>query len=298
MSAYHKKQKEKRRKNLFRKWHRRVGFSAALFLVNLAVTGILLNHSESLQLHKQFVKSDWLVSWYGVKAPDHAVCFTATNTLLCQIGNKRILGDQLIDLEASELIGLVEFEGLYYVSDSKQIALYTQQWELVETIKLAHSIPHPIRKIGKLKPTAISGNTNGSEPQQHSTLINYQQAEAETNAEIAKPLSSKLNPTEKIFVSAGQKHYVLDTESLSWRAIEIQPLQLEVPHPADEYPLSKLQNIYLDHQINYLKLVQDLHSGRILKTLGTWATDLVAVIIILLAISGFLAWQKRTNKLS
>ena len=56
MSPYHIKQKDKKRKNLFRKWHRRIGFTAAIFLLNLAVTGILLNHSDDLELVNEAIR--------------------------------------------------------------------------------------------------------------------------------------------------------------------------------------------------------------------------------------------------
>ncbi len=273
MSAYHKKQKEKRRKNLFRKWHRRVGFSAALFLINLAVTGILLNHSEALELHKHFVKSDWLVNWYGIKAPNKMTCFNTNdkNKPLCQLGEKRTVGTQLLELEAPELIGVVEYQGLYYVASPEQISLYTHQWELVESVEKDPRLTSSISSIGTHSQAITSITEQPNEP-------------------LVEP-----NPINKIIVTAGRQHYIFDSEELSWTASDIDTASFKTPQATKDFSLEKLQAIYLDHQINYLKLVQDLHSGRIFNGIGKWVTDIVAIIIILLAISGFLAWQKRTK---
>ena len=273
MSPYHKKQKEKRRKNLFRKWHRRVGFAAAIFLVNLAVTGVLLNHSESLELHKRFVDSDWLVDWYGIKAPDKALCYdiNESSKQLCQIGEKRILENQIIVQNAPELIGISFFDKLYYVASREQISLYTEDWSLVETIEKSNGLPTPISRIGTSSPTN------------------------EINIESYKNSNSGQNAADRLVVTSGQQDYIFNPEEFTWVASQNSSVKMNVTTPSAKYSLSQLQSVYLDNQINYLKLVQDLHSGRIIDSIGKWVTDIVAIIIILLAMSGFFAWQKRTK---
>lgn len=273
MSPYHKKQKEKRRKNLFRKWHRRVGFCAALFLINLAITGILLNHSESLELHKQFVESDWLVDWYGIKAPSQATCFKtqAPEKPVCQIADKRVLGNQLLELESSDLIGIAVLEDIFYVASPDQISLYTQQWELIEIIGKDQGLPSLISAIGILKPATQSDTS------------------------LSEELLTARNSSDQLVIVSEQQHYLLNSNELTWTSTQTDISSLNLSKPTSKFSLDELQAIYLDHQINYLKLVQDLHSGRIVNSIGVWVTDIVAVIVILLTISGFLAWQKRTR---
>lgn len=53
----------------FYRWHRRVGMAAALFVVLLTVTGIVLNHNAALKLHTVHLQSGWLHSWYGLPDP-------------------------------------------------------------------------------------------------------------------------------------------------------------------------------------------------------------------------------------
>lgn len=47
------------------RWHRRIGITAAVFVVILSVTGIILNHNVTLGIDKNFITNEWLLEWYG-----------------------------------------------------------------------------------------------------------------------------------------------------------------------------------------------------------------------------------------
>src|SRR5437764_6749045 len=51
-----------------RRWHARIGFTAAVFFLFLAVTGLVLNHGTELGLDAKRVHSARLAHWYGVAA--------------------------------------------------------------------------------------------------------------------------------------------------------------------------------------------------------------------------------------
>src|SRR5260221_13933957 len=53
---------------LLRRWHARIGFSAMLFFLILAVTGLILNHGEGLGLDGRYVHAGWLARWYGIQS--------------------------------------------------------------------------------------------------------------------------------------------------------------------------------------------------------------------------------------
>lgn len=263
MSPYHKKQKDKRRKNLFRKWHRRIGFTVAIFLFNLAVTGILLNHSDDLELHKQYIESDWLVNFYGIKAPSSGQCIggNKAKTRICQLGSKIYFGENQLVSQATSLVGLVEFDDLFYLATSSDIYIYTKDFSLVENLNQQMGLPIPISGI---------------------KLVN-------------QPL--KENSISELLISTDQDSWSLDQESLSWNKSDFK-LKSSTPLTALQgEKLALLQNKYLDSQITRLKFIQDLHSGRIFSLPGKLLTDLVGVITILLAISGFFAWQRRKDKI-
>jgi len=264
MSPYQKKQKDKRRKNLFRKWHRRIGFTAAVLLINLAVTGILLNHSDDLELHKNYIETDWIVNSYGISPPKEAKCIAPEikNLRLCQLGEKLYLNSKQLIEHSSELIGLVEFDDLFYLASSQELYVFTKGFELVEKLDENSGLPLNISAM--------------------TVLDNYQDHE-------------KL---KVLVIKTQDKIWKLDPTNMSWHSTEIFSKMPPRLISLDESELSQLQDAYLDHQITMLKFVQDLHSFRFLPFSAKFITDLSGIVIIVLVLSGFYAWQRRTNKVS
>ena len=56
-----------RRRNTLTIWHRRLGLTAALFVLLLATTGLALNHTDGLRLDERYVGAGWLLRWYGIE---------------------------------------------------------------------------------------------------------------------------------------------------------------------------------------------------------------------------------------
>ena len=50
-------------------WHRYLGLLAAVFVLLLASTGMLLNHAHDLGLDQRHVQAAWLLDAYGIRAP-------------------------------------------------------------------------------------------------------------------------------------------------------------------------------------------------------------------------------------
>ena len=67
MTKHHPKPRIKQLRSLYL-WHRYIGLAAALFVIVLTVTGLLLNHTEELGLDSSSVQSDTLLDWYGIHA--------------------------------------------------------------------------------------------------------------------------------------------------------------------------------------------------------------------------------------
>lgn len=49
-----------------RPWHRWLGLLAAVPVLVISATGLLLNHGPALRLDQQMVAADWLFSWYSL----------------------------------------------------------------------------------------------------------------------------------------------------------------------------------------------------------------------------------------
>ena len=137
-----KRKKKKQQKKIFRKWHRRIGFSASLFLFNLAITGILLNHYEGLELHKKYIQNNILLDWYGVKAPNDINCAKISNlknelSHVCQIDSSTYLikpDNQLKILTAENelIISLVQNEHQIFLLTDKNLYFYNNKNKILK----------------------------------------------------------------------------------------------------------------------------------------------------------------------
>ena len=56
-------------------WHRRIGLLAIVLVIILAVTGILLNHTEAFKLDERYVESSLLLQWYGLEPEGEAISY-------------------------------------------------------------------------------------------------------------------------------------------------------------------------------------------------------------------------------
>ncbi|MGB0496500.1 MAG: hypothetical protein ACPGJI_09090 [Kangiellaceae bacterium] len=258
MSPYKRKQKQKKRKNLFRKIHRWIGFTGAIFLINLSVTGIFLNHTDDLNLHNKFITSPLLLNWYGIKAPTEFKCIliNKNTSRVCQVGAAIYHNNQFLLKNKSSLVGLTKIDHLIYIATKTSIFVFTDKFELVETLETSNNLPTPIENIGT---SSIENSVHLAISNKHPIWIYHQ----ENNYWIQ--VKSEFTPSE-------------NSLSITTKNVE-------------EY-----QNIYLNNKISYLKLIQDMHSGRMLFGAGKLITDLSGIIIILLSISGFIAWQRRTKQ--
>lgn len=62
-----KKGRKKSLRRVFYVWHYTIGLFASLFLLLLAITGILMNHSRSLGFEQVDMSFSWLLKWYGME---------------------------------------------------------------------------------------------------------------------------------------------------------------------------------------------------------------------------------------
>lgn len=268
MSPAQKKIRRNQRKKFFRQWHRRIGFTTSLFLFNLAITGIILNHYEVFSLHKNYLQSSLLLDWYNVKAPQSIDCIKHSssknnNYEFCQVGSQLYhISDKdkfhSIAFNSNSLVSLIQKgEELYLVTDNI-IYIFTKTYQLIETFEFGEEIALPVQ--------AAIGSDTGLYLKADDQLILFDW----DHFEILQ---------------------IPTTEFPSNSEQTLKPTQL-----TDETLIQSLSLAYRQQQISYLKFIQDLHSGQILSLQGKILTDLVGIIILLLAISGFITWKRRKKR--
>lgn len=129
-------------------WHRYLGLSAALFVILLSGSGLLLNHSNDLDLKHRFLSSPLLLSWYGIKAPDKTVSFVAGRQTFTQMGKRLYCADAALAGEYSSLLGAVISGEMLVVAADNTLLLLTAECDLIERISEIDGVPQDLAAIG------------------------------------------------------------------------------------------------------------------------------------------------------
>lgn len=140
-------------------WHRYIGLAAAAFVIVLAVTGLLLNHTEELGLDSIRVTSPAVLDWYGVHAPENLLAYRAGALTVIEAGDRIYLAQGELHEARGPLHGAVEHDGLVVVSTADQLWLLTPRGELVERLDATAGVPPDILAIGRTGDGALAVRT-------------------------------------------------------------------------------------------------------------------------------------------
>ncbi len=95
--------------------------------------------------------------------------------------------------------------------------------------------------------------------------------------------------------------YSVDVDALRWEPVAIDNTQhiqwshISVP-PEDH--TAKLLRLFHGSKITWERLIQDIHAGRFLGSFGPLFMDIVAILFLLLAISGIFLWYRSNKKIT
>ncbi len=134
--------------------HRRLGIGAALFIMVLAVSGLPLNHTDTLKLDQRQVDSSLLLQWYGIDIPDQASHFDSGSNRVSQLGEQLYFNSQPLLSSKQPLVGITSNEQLTIVALSNTLLLLSNEGELVERLD---TLPQGMDKID-----AIGSDTDGN----------------------------------------------------------------------------------------------------------------------------------------
>lgn len=129
-------------------WHRFTGAVLALFVVMLCVTGILLNHTTQLGLDKRFVKTGWLLDWYGIRAPHGVTGYAAGDHWISQWQTRLLSENADLGEYTDQLRGAVKYQDMLVVALRDAILLLTPEGEIIEYLADAQGVPTGIMAIG------------------------------------------------------------------------------------------------------------------------------------------------------
>ena len=120
----------KRRRHFTRKWHRWLGLLAALPVLWLAVSGLMLNHAAGLGLNERMVSSPWILRHYNQLPEGKPSAFRIGDRMITGWNKELFLDHQLLPLQG-ELIGAVAFKGQLAIATLEKIALFDGSDEML-----------------------------------------------------------------------------------------------------------------------------------------------------------------------
>lgn len=130
---------------LLHRWHRRVGSAASLFLIWMAVSGWLLNHTSGLALAQTYLTADVITSHYGIRAAMPARAFVAGSHWLVSGEEAAVLDGKKIAVGFSQPRGMVAQDDMLFVADGAQLFLLDGAGNVIDKVP----VPMAIERIGE-----------------------------------------------------------------------------------------------------------------------------------------------------
>ncbi len=153
-------------------WHRRFGLLLVLFIILLAVTGIMLNHTDGLQLNKTKINNALVLSLYEINPQQAAISYRTQKHIFTQLDqqiyfdNKKLLNDK------QQIRGVTNAGEIIILVLSRDVILLSRDGELIDRYPLAQNTE--IEHVGMLENKAIIKMMDQSMWQADEDIINWQ----------------------------------------------------------------------------------------------------------------------------
>ena len=131
----------------FRALHRYFGIAAAILIAMLTTTGILLNHTDQLELDQKLLTNRLILDWYGVK-PAAITSYSASHYWL-SFDSKNVYLNKKSIHQCQKLIGAVMNNDYLVAACSNQLLILTTSGDLIEIIDKSLGLITPVTQIGE-----------------------------------------------------------------------------------------------------------------------------------------------------
>ena len=128
-------------------WHRRIGLVAIILVAILAVTGILLNHTETFRLDERYVESSLLLGWYGLEPKGEAISYDVGEHVITVLDKQVFFNSYPVTTAEQPFNGAVKAEQLIVLAFDSELVLLTHDGEFVERMPTGHGFAD-ISRIG------------------------------------------------------------------------------------------------------------------------------------------------------
>ncbi|MHB8914309.1 MAG: hypothetical protein ACYC4K_00685 [Thiobacillus sp.] len=191
-----------------RRWHARLGLTAAVFFIVLVITGVALNHTERLGLAHTAIQSDTLNGWYGLPPPSILAAypdaaFVATPEAWLYNGRRLAEG-------GGAVVGVAALPDMLAVATTQSLGLYARSGERIDTLRGSALPQLPLTALGHTgnmlvikTPSGIFSSSDGlawhSLQDENVAWAQNRLPDARLRAQISERLSPSL-PLERIML--------------------------------------------------------------------------------------------------
>lgn len=136
------------------RWHRLIGIVSSVIVVVTIVTGIVLNHTNGLQLGRQHLNSPSINRWYGRVAPAIESGFAVADSWVLQAGSRVFFDGNEVYRHDAQLTGaLVQADALYVLFDDELVEL-DNGFNVVDVYTALDGLAPPLTRIAT-SPSAV-----------------------------------------------------------------------------------------------------------------------------------------------
>ncbi len=115
-------------------WHRRFGLVSLLLMIILAITGIMLNHTDDLKLDENFIESDILLDWYNLNPKGKPVSYLVAGNTISQWNEQLFFNGTILITSREKLNGAVLSQQIIVIALENTILLLDKYGELIERL--------------------------------------------------------------------------------------------------------------------------------------------------------------------
>ena len=137
-------------RSMLKTWHRMAGLFAAVFLLLLTVTGLLLMQADDLDLNNRYVSNDGVLDWYGIRPAPPPLTFAANKNLITQVGGRLYFESNFLLRTDSQLIGATPAADEILVATTDGLVLVTTGGKVAEKMDETVGIPHAPTHLGTI----------------------------------------------------------------------------------------------------------------------------------------------------
>lgn len=145
---------KKRRSSTIRRLHRSLGAIAAVFILFMVLSGMVINHSNGLGLDQRHVSQTSILSWYGLGAPEHILSFSVGDDWIIYAGSQVFLNDRQVST-TSNGVGAVINDHMLIAASGDELLLLDTNGQLIERQPWDAAEAGPIESIGLLTDSTV-----------------------------------------------------------------------------------------------------------------------------------------------